>query len=93
MPVDLTPDERRLRAQIAANARWSKPGARETQSDKIRRARLTHYEHRVDPDGVLEPAPRCQLAENALQADMQRLALASSKARRARKKGGNGDAA
>jgi hypothetical protein len=85
MPVDLTPDERRLRAQIAANARWSKPGARQRQSETISRARLAHYKHQVDPDGVLEPATRCQLAENALQADMQRLALASSKVRRARK--------
>jgi uncharacterized membrane protein len=87
MPVDLTPDERRLRAQIAANARWSKPGARETQSDKLRRARLTHYARQVDPAGTLPPDERARLAENALRADMQRLALRSSKARRARKRG------
>lgn len=90
--TDLTPDERRLRAQAAANTRWSKAGAREAHSEKIRQTRVDLYERQVDPDGTLEPAMRRQLAENALRADMARLALASSKARRARKKGGTGDA-
>jgi hypothetical protein len=80
--TDLTPNERRLRAQAAANTRWSRPGAREAHSEKTRQARLDHYERKVDPDGALEPVVRRQLAENALKADMARLALASSKARR-----------
>jgi hypothetical protein len=84
--TDLTRDERRLRAQLAANTRWSKPGAREHQSRKLSEARLARYEDQVDPYGVLEPGERRQLAENALRADMQRLALRSSKARRSRKK-------
>lgn len=81
----LTPHERRLRAQIAANTRWSRAGARADQSAKIKTSRLAQYERQVDPDGALEPAERRQLAENAMRAEMQRLSLASSKARRARK--------
>ncbi len=78
----LTPTERSLRASIAANTRWSKPGAREAHSAKTRAAQLERYEKQVDPTGELDAAERALLAENALRADMQRLALKSSKARR-----------
>jgi hypothetical protein len=84
-PTDLTPDERRLRAQAAAHSRWARPGARERQSAVIREARLRHHERLVDPDGTLEPAERRKLAENSLRAEMAKLALKSSKARRAKK--------
>jgi hypothetical protein len=86
--TDLTRDERRLRAQLAANTRWSTPGAREAHGDKIRLARLArlaHYEHQVDPNQVLPVDERTRLAAQRLRADMQRLAFKSAKARRARK--------
>jgi hypothetical protein len=70
------------RAVIAANDRWSRPGARAEQSAKIRESRLRLYEQRVDPNGVLDPAERARLADNALRADMARLALKSAQARR-----------
>jgi hypothetical protein len=91
MPVDLTPEERRLRAQVAAHKRWSQPGARQQQATAISEARLAYHERLVDPDGTLDPAERRKLAENSLRAEMARLALRSSKARRARKSGGAGD--
>jgi hypothetical protein len=102
MPVDLTPDERRLRAQTAANDRWSRPGARQRQSEKISASKLARHEKLVDPAGRaqelrdaaatrrLTSPERAELAEivaraeNSLRAEMARLALKSSKARRGR---------
>lgn len=81
----LTPGERKLRAQLAANTRWSVPGARAAHSEKIREARLRSAEEHVDPDGTLSVAERRQLADNHLRAEMQRLAFRASRARRARK--------
>jgi hypothetical protein len=82
------PDLAHHRAVAAANDRWSRPGAREAQSAKIREARLRSYEDKVDPERALDRAERRTLAENAIRADMARLALASAKARRARRGGG-----
>ncbi|MGH3574069.1 MAG: hypothetical protein ACRDUW_19985 [Pseudonocardiaceae bacterium] len=45
---------------------------------------LARFERQVDPDNTLAPAERARRAEAARRAHMQRLALASSKARRAR---------
>lgn len=84
MPTSLTGAERRLRAQIAANTRWAKPGARQAQSDTIREVRLTALADRIDPDGQLDPAERAQLAANALSAEMQRLSFLALRARRGR---------
>lgn len=80
----LTPEQRRLRAQIAANSRWS----REDPSANARRAQAglrARFEREVDPDGALPEPERQRRAESAYRAHMQRLALASSKARAARK--------
>ena len=82
MPTSLTPEQRSLRAQVAAHSRWSKPGARERQAHVISEARLALHEQLVDPDGALDPAERRQLAENSLRAEMARLALRSSRARK-----------
>jgi uncharacterized membrane protein len=84
MPVD--PQVAHHRAVIAANVRWSRPGARAAHADKIRRARLAHHEQLVDPDGTLDPAERTQLAENSLKAEMARLALKSAQARRLKRR-------
>jgi hypothetical protein len=84
----LTQSQRVLRARLAANTRWSAPGARAVQSDK----RLARYIAEVDPDGKLPENERLALAKQRRRADMQRLALISSKAR-ATRKAGDGDAA
>lgn len=78
----MSPEERRLRAQVAANTRWSKPGARSRQSETIRSARLRRLEEQVDPDGLLDPAERACLARNALAAEMAGLSLKAARARR-----------
>jgi hypothetical protein len=71
--------------QIAANARWSKEDP--TQQGQILRAGLEkRFLDEVDPDRVLPEAERQRRAENARKAFYQRLALASVKARQARRK-------
>lgn len=88
--MPLTPEQRRLRAQIAAQQRWAQPGARKRQSDTIAEARIRRHETLVDPDGTLDPKERRQCAEASLKAEMTRLALKASKARTG---GTGGDAA
>ena len=79
----MTPAQRRLRAQIAANSRWSRedPGANAARGQAGLAAR---FEREVDPDGVLPLPERVRRAEAARKAHMQRLALASAKTRSAR---------
>jgi hypothetical protein len=82
--MTLPPAQRKLRAQIAANTRWS----REDPAPAAARGQAglqASFEKQVDPDGTLEPAERARRAECARKAHMQRLALASAKARSARK--------
>lgn len=79
----MTPEQRSMRARLAAETRWSKPGARKQQSEKIAGSRLAAHERRIDPNGELDPAERHRLAKSALSAEMTRLALKSSQARRA----------
>jgi hypothetical protein len=85
----LSPSERSLRAQIAANTRWSRAdGAEGTAA--ARAAFLAKFEAEVDPNNELSPAERQRRAERARKAHFQRLALKSAQARR---KGGASDAA
>jgi hypothetical protein len=53
-----------------------------------RTAFLARFEAEVDPDGALDPEERRRRAEHARRAYFTRLALASAKARRARRQGG-----
>jgi uncharacterized membrane protein len=85
MPVD--PEIAHLRAVRAANARWSRHGARQRQSETISEARIRRHEDLVDPERELDPKERRQLAENSLQAEMAGLSLKAAKARRAQKGG------
>jgi len=61
----MTPQQRRLRAQIAANARWSRPMARADQADAARSAIFARLERQVDPDGELRPEQRATLVAAA----------------------------
>jgi hypothetical protein len=74
----------KLRAQIAANTRWSRENPAPTAA-RGQAGLQARFAREVDPDGALEPAERARRAEAARKAHMQRLALASSKARGARK--------
>lgn len=76
----LSPEQRSMRARIAALARWSKedpqPAARRGQD-----ALMARFVREVDPDNQLPPAERQRRALAARKAHMTRLALASSRAR------------
>ena len=61
----MTPEQRRLRSRIAANARWSRPMARADQADAARAAMTTRLEREVDPAGQLQPDQRAALARAA----------------------------
>lgn len=77
----LTPQQRSLRARIAAHAMHAQHDSRET-SKPGRDAFRARFEREVDPDGTLPPAERKRRAEHALRAHMQGLALKSARARR-----------
>jgi hypothetical protein len=81
----LTPAQLTLRARLAANTRWSRPGSRTAHADR----HLERYADEVDPDRKLPEAERTRLAKQRRRAHMQKLALASSKARAARKAAGD----
>jgi hypothetical protein len=87
---NIDPEIAHHRAVRAAHVRWSKPEARSRQADAISEARIRVHEDRVDPDRTLPPQQRRKLAENSLRAEMAGLALKAAKARR---KGGDSDAA
>jgi hypothetical protein len=61
----MTPEQRRLRAKIAANARWAKPMARADQADAARSAIFARLERQVDPHGELPPDRRARLVAAA----------------------------
>jgi hypothetical protein len=85
--VSLTPEQRSLRASLAAHVQWSREPDPSTRTAPGRSAFLQRFERQVDPDGTMDPGERARRAEHAKRAYFKRLALASSKARRARKTG------
>lgn len=86
----LTPEQRIIRAQIAAHSMWAKVDDPSAHTAPARSAFLTRFEREVDPDGALTPEERARRAEHARKAYFQRLALASSRARAARAAGRRG---
>lgn len=82
----LTPAQRKLRAQIAANIRWSRedPQANAARGQAGLQAR---FEREVDPSNELPLPERLRRAEAVRKAHMQRLALSSSRARSAARRG------
>jgi hypothetical protein len=86
----VTPEQRRLRASIAAHVQWSKTGDRSARTQPARDKFMHRFEVEVDPEGQLDPEDRARRAESARRAYFARLALASSRAR-TRKRGGAGE--
>jgi hypothetical protein len=80
--MPMTPQDRILRARIAANTLHAKCADPRKHTAPARRAFLTKFEREVDPNGVLTPEERHRKALRARKAHMQRLALKSAKARR-----------
>lgn len=93
--MPLTPEQRTLRARLAANIRWSKVRDRAAENAKARAAFIEQFERQVDPNGEMDPVTRARAAENARSAHYARLALRSAMVRAARKAGmaggGTGD--
>lgn len=85
--LTLTPEQRRLRAEIAAHALWAKTADPSAHTAPARTAFLERFERQVDPDGILPPEERARRAEHARKAWFKRLALAISRARAARSAG------
>lgn len=85
--LKLTPEPRRIRASIAAHTRWSRedPAANAARGQAGLLARFEREILAADP--TLPDAEVARRAEAARKAHMGRLALASSKARAARKAG------
>ena len=80
----LTPEERALRAKIAAHALHSKRDPRETTA-KARQTFLARFEAEVDPNNTLDPVERLRRAEQARKEHFARMAYHSAKARREKK--------
>lgn len=81
----MTPEQRSLRASIAAHASWANTSDRGEKARKGATALLARFEKQVDPDGVLPAAERRQRALSARKAHMLRLAAKSAAARRSRR--------
>lgn len=75
-----------LRGRLGAYALHASHDPRETTRHG-RAAFLKKFEDEVDPEGVLSPEERARRAQYARRAYFVRLAMASAKARRARKAG------
>jgi hypothetical protein len=78
----VTPEQRRLRAQIAANTRWSRPMSREDQADAARAAIFQRLEHEVDPFGALSPDERDRRVRSAARALSAKLNAARARKRK-----------
>ncbi len=85
--MSLSPEQRAMRASIAAHTQWAKESDPSARTAQARAAFLAKFEAEADPEGVLDPAERARRAEHLRRAHFTRLALASSRARAARKGG------
>lgn len=79
----LTPEQRTLRARLAAHTLHASHDSREITAP-ARAAFLNRLERECDPDGVLPPEERARRVEQARKAYFTRLAYQSSRARSVR---------
>lgn len=83
----LTPAQRTMRARVASHTSWSQTADRAARTAPARRNSpncLDYHLDRVDP-AITDPDARLAMAKSAHSARMSSLALASSRARAARK--------
>jgi hypothetical protein len=78
--------DRALIARVAAHTRWAKERDPRAATAPARRGLEEKWAREVDPDGVMPPDELAKRVEHLRQAHMQRMALASAKARRERAK-------
>jgi hypothetical protein len=84
----LTPAQRSARARLAVNTRWARATDRQTTARSGQAGLLARFEAQI-PAEITDPAERTRRALQLRLAHMQRMALASSKARAARKAAGD----
>lgn len=82
---ELTPAERSLRSRAAAHRSWANTTDPAARTAPARQSFLNRFEREVDPEGVLPLTDRARRAEHARKAYFARLALASAKARSAKR--------
>lgn len=75
----MTPEQRRARAQLAANIRWTRAGERARQSQAVREAYWRRMARQVDPDQSMDPAERRATMAAAARAESARMNLARTK--------------
>jgi hypothetical protein len=80
----LSPAERSIRGQIAANARWAREPDRLAATAAGRRAMFEHFLDLVDPNRQLPEKQRIKMAENARAAHLAKIRLKSLKVRKMR---------
>jgi hypothetical protein len=80
----MNPEQRRLRAQLAANTRWARPMAREDQTEAARSAIHARLEREVDPRSELPPDERDRRVRSAARALSARLNSAKARKRQHR---------
>lgn len=83
--LEMTPEamsQRAMQARLAAHTRWAATPDRQAATAKARQAAADRFEKQVDPDGVMDPALRAKLADNAKAAHYTRMALLSARSRR-----------
>lgn len=86
----LTPEQRSMRARIAAHALHAQGKTNVKAAHASLQAR---FEREVDPDGRLSPEERAKRAEHARKLYYTQLAYKSARARAARKQQSGGEAA
>jgi len=77
----VTPEERTLRAKIAANTRWGREADRTAATAKAVRASQDRFEKQVPPE-ITDPVQRAKAAESLKRAFYQQMAYKSAKVRR-----------
>lgn len=85
MPDHRTPSERSMGASLAAHTSWARTKDRKARTAAARRALDERFERLVDPGREMSPADRAAAVENARAAHYKRMALASVRARRAKR--------
>ena len=85
MTDSMTPEQRSLRARVAAYSLHASIEDEAAHTAPARKAFLDGFERQADPDGLLEPAERARRAEQLMKAHMTNLALRSSRARAKKK--------
>jgi hypothetical protein len=89
----MDPQERSLRARLAAHVSWANTPDPASRTAKARAAQLARFEREVDPEGVLPEAERMRRAEHAKKAYYTRLALKAASSRRIKRETKAGPAA